>query len=285
LLDSLLQEISSTKMAKKNFVPRINQLDAATLDTEIISTFSQKISDAFKFFLRNPLDTVGPELDALLRIIIWKFTIFDKHRTIGQELLGIKFNLKSRFQLLGLAGSDIIFNYLKQRQSELTKILSPFSETTNNKLLHYLSILTNLLRLSNSLLFLRLGIYPSLATCLLDLRPISTVEESRSVGYSYMSRELLWSTFTELLIFLVPLLNSSKLKSRITQKMSSLLGKPSIQSSIAKCSACTRSPILPCKGRCGHILCYYCMATHIQSSLRCPSCQGELSEDNLVYMA
>ena len=33
-------------------VPRINQLDAATLDEELFTSFSQKIADAFKYFLR-----------------------------------------------------------------------------------------------------------------------------------------------------------------------------------------------------------------------------------------
>ena len=33
-------------------VPRINQLDAATLDEELFMSFSQKIGDAFKYFLR-----------------------------------------------------------------------------------------------------------------------------------------------------------------------------------------------------------------------------------------
>ena len=33
-------------------VPRINQLDAATLDEELFTSFSQKIGDAFKYFLR-----------------------------------------------------------------------------------------------------------------------------------------------------------------------------------------------------------------------------------------
>ena len=35
-----------------NYVPRINQLDADTLDQEIFNELHQKLSDAFKFFLR-----------------------------------------------------------------------------------------------------------------------------------------------------------------------------------------------------------------------------------------
>ena len=33
-------------------VPRINQLDAATLDEELLSSFHEQISEAFRYFLR-----------------------------------------------------------------------------------------------------------------------------------------------------------------------------------------------------------------------------------------
>ena len=36
----------------KSYVPRINQLDAATLDEEVFTTFSERLGEAFKYFLR-----------------------------------------------------------------------------------------------------------------------------------------------------------------------------------------------------------------------------------------
>ena len=33
-------------------VPRINQLDAATLDEELLSSFHEQISEAFRYFIR-----------------------------------------------------------------------------------------------------------------------------------------------------------------------------------------------------------------------------------------
>ena len=77
-------------------VLRINQLDAATLDTELMASINTKLADAFKYFIRwsntrqihetnpdpnirrllnrNPLDTFGPELETLLRCIIWRYS-------------------------------------------------------------------------------------------------------------------------------------------------------------------------------------------------------------------
>ena len=78
-------------------VPRINQLDAATLDTELMASINTKLADAFKYFIRwsntnqihetnpdqsmfrrllnrNPLDTFGPELETLLRCVVWRYS-------------------------------------------------------------------------------------------------------------------------------------------------------------------------------------------------------------------
>ena len=144
-------------------VPRINQLDAATLDEELLSSFHEQISEAFRYFLRlffinsiimgvvfgsvflipiyrNPLDTIGPELDTLVRCVLWRFTVLDQGSSIGQSLLGIKFSTSSSWRLWILAATDIISNYLSQRQSLVIKSL-PGREETKFYIQHKLSIL------------------------------------------------------------------------------------------------------------------------------------------------
>ena len=46
------EDISEFMMEQSSYVPRINQLDAETLDEEFISDFNDQISNAFKLFLR-----------------------------------------------------------------------------------------------------------------------------------------------------------------------------------------------------------------------------------------
>ena len=58
-----------------NFVPRVNQLDAGALDDEVLGILKTGLQNAFKYFLRNPLDYVGPELEAALKLVIWNFTL------------------------------------------------------------------------------------------------------------------------------------------------------------------------------------------------------------------
>ena len=46
------EDISEFMMEESSYVPRINQLDAETLDEEFISDFNEQISNAFRLFLR-----------------------------------------------------------------------------------------------------------------------------------------------------------------------------------------------------------------------------------------
>ena len=44
-------------MENLSYVPRINQLDAETLDEEFLSDFNEQISNAFRLFLRYTTTT------------------------------------------------------------------------------------------------------------------------------------------------------------------------------------------------------------------------------------
>lgn len=49
--------------------------------------------------------------------------------------------------------------------------------------------------IANFIIFLQSGVYPTLADRLIGLRPVSVSSSGRVVGYSYMTRELLWHGF------------------------------------------------------------------------------------------
>lgn len=265
-------------------VPRINQLDAATLDEELLSSFHEQISEAFRYFIRNPLDTIGPELDTLVRCLLWRFTVLDQGGSIGQSLLGIKFSTSSSWRLWILAATDIISNYLSQRQSMVIKNL-PGREETKFYIQHKLSILLRFVQILNLVMFLRQGQYPTPSLMVLGIKPVSTIGESRSVGYSFMSRELLWSTFSELLQFLVPLVNVSRLRG-FTQSISryfvaeSSAPQTETGSGVWVCCACKARPVVAARSKCGHLFCHVCSIRQ-----RCPVCGLEMTRDKLNYLA
>ena len=155
-------------------------------------------------FFRNPLDTIGPELDTLVRCVLWRYTVLDQGSSIGQSLLGIKLSTSSSWRLWILAATDIISNYLSQRQSLVIKSL-PGREETKFYIQHKLNILLStvlyrrsevslwililgFVQILNLVMFLRQGRYPTPSLMLLGIKPVSTIEETRSVGYSFMSR-------------------------------------------------------------------------------------------------
>ena len=49
-------------------------------------------------------------------------------------------------------------------------------------------IFVGFVQILNLVMFLRQGQYPTPSLMLLGIKPVSTIEETRSVGYSFMSR-------------------------------------------------------------------------------------------------
>lgn len=94
--------------------------------------------------VRNPLDTIGPELEILIRGVIWKYSILtSSHASVGQTLLGIKYSNSSTKKLYILAAVDLLLQYCLKRQSFLINKL-PGSEDRKFSLVKWFSILSSI---------------------------------------------------------------------------------------------------------------------------------------------
>jgi len=267
-------------------VLRIDQLDSQVLDKEFYSTIQRLIQECFQYFVRNPWDYLGPELEGILRLIVWKYSVYRQCRTVGQEALGIQYSyqpplLPSLLTMVGLP-------YLLQRQTQVCSLLQRLLPCAGNlypRIVDCFRLLMSVSKILNSLVFLQSGLYPSVTTRFLGLRSVTTSPQQRVISYSYMSRELLWNSFIELLIFLVPLLNTSSLKAKL-QKYFSLRAPSSSWCDSKMCPSCLCPPVLPCLTSCGHSLCYYCLTTNLQTQPRlpCPACGEIITEDSVQYL-
>ena len=126
----------------------------------------------------------------MLRLFVWKYSFVDTHSTVGQRLLGIKYEVGSNYQLWALVFLDILTHWVHQRQS-LLLAYTPLSDVAKSRVQQYTTIGVNISRILNSFLFLQRGTYPALATLMLRLRHTSTTTEENpntSTEYSYMSR-------------------------------------------------------------------------------------------------
>ena len=120
--------------------------------------------------------------------------------------------------------------------------------------------------------FLKTGQKASLTDVVLGLDNISMYgNKRREIGYSYMTRELIWGGFMELLGFTLPLINyhyvKRKLRNAVTfrgksEVAASSVGKPVITSS-TKCEFCLDRPTLPHHMGCQHVFCYYCLKVSV----------------------
>lgn len=118
----------------------------------------------------------------------------------------------------------------------------------------------------NLLIFLRQGVYPTLVDRLLRIKYAPIQNLNRSVGYSYMTRELLWHGFMELLVYTLPLINYQALKRRFLNMISKKTSKTKTEQYVVlnartTCVVCQESPIMPCRISlyCPHVSCYYCI--------------------------
>ena len=148
--------------------------------------------------------------------------------------------------------------------------------------------LYRVLALANAVVFLRHGRFRSLGDRLLGLSlvPIST-SVRRSVSFDFMNRQLVWSGFTELMVFLVPFVDlasrgARSASARISAQLASFAhgsalppddAAPGVLASGA-CRICdTDAPDMAHRTDCCNALfCYHCLRVRLVLSRVCPAC-------------
>ncbi|KAL7373704.1 hypothetical protein ABVT39_013035 [Epinephelus coioides] len=293
-------------------VLRISQLDALELDSALEQLVWTQFSQCFQNFRPGLLTPLEPELRALLHLLLWRFTLYSSSATVGQSLLSLRYHNVlssspryrplSRKQKLGLALLTAGPRWLQERSHSLLLCLGsggPVSERDGGllqqslrKCLTLVSSITQLASLFNFLVFLRKGRHPVLAERIVGARAaFSKPDVVRDVTYQYMNRELLWHGFAEFLIFLLPLINTRKLKATV---LSVVLGGGSADVEGAmegqrvwkECGLCGEWPTMPHTAGCQHVFCYYCIKSHSIADpyLTCPKCGAEAGQPEPVKM-
>ncbi|XP_059469909.1 peroxisome biogenesis factor 2-like [Neocloeon triangulifer] len=275
------------EIPKKKHVPRITQLDAASLDKEIGSVLKSQVEEIFRSAAPSLINKFEPEIDALLSLLVWKLSVYDRGATFGQTLLDLKYYNSSRRKKVLLALTIIGGKYFVSRIRSLSRTLTD----ERNLLLveqffRFGDTFFRLANLVNQVVFLTQGKYPGLPERILNMPPTPASDQlNRHVGYSYMTRELLWHSLIELLLFVLPLINYRawyakfalffRPKAEIKDSVSPVL------TLTTTCAICNEKPVLPHHIGCGHIFCSYCLKGNLAASksFGCPLC-GALAEDS-----
>ncbi|XP_020287867.1 peroxisome biogenesis factor 2 [Pseudomyrmex gracilis] len=273
-------------MTSSVYVSRINQIDAAELDLEIYNVLKNQTKEITKYTPPGMIDKWQAEVDVILKFLIWKFSLHHGSSTFGQRLLNLQYaNISEKKAVLYLI-LTVLPHYLKDKLSTVSSSdhvivqkLKVFVDWTANVI--------GLIEIVNLLVFLHRGIQPRVIELILGLNTRSiTTHRPRIIGYSYMTRELLWHGLMELFTVGLPMINFHYLKHVVTKLWRR---KPTIRRSYpvldasTKCVYCGENPILPSHAGCEHIFCYYCLRAHFTAmrAFSCPGCNVELHTEDM----
>lgn len=272
-----------------SYVSRINQLDAAQLDHEIYRILSGQIQDISRLFTPGITEPWTPEINAVLRSLIWMFSLNKNKASFGQKLLALTYTDLTRKKVILLLLLSVLPKYLEDKYLDPNKIIM----TKRGKLIQkYLEIIANimsLLSLLNLLIFLKRGNQPSILEIIIGITSYNVAtHKPRTIGYSYMTRELLWHGFTELFTIGLPMINFHCIKQYILRfwpkkkhnlKLSTI---PRMEIN-SLCPYCEETPVLPRHAGCSHVYCYYCIQSHFTAmeSFNCMACGLELHKQNV----
>ncbi|KAI4503136.1 hypothetical protein M0802_002180 [Mischocyttarus mexicanus] len=273
-------------MSSIPYVSRINQLDATLLDNEIDKVFQNQVKEICKLCPPGKVDKWQPEIKVLLKILIWSFSLRTKSSTFGQQMLDLHYvNLNRNKSILFLI-LKFLPEYIKARVIDNGTILSSKKIRKLNIYTSWITSVIHLLEFINLISFLHRGMQPMLIERLLNIHSISThSHRSRTIGYSYMMRELLWHSLMELFTLGIPMINYHYLKQKIkrfwnNKNQDRIKRSFPIMNESTVCAYCNEKPILPTHAGCEHIFCYYCLQANFTAMkmLLCPECNTELHD-------
>ncbi|KAI4324751.1 hypothetical protein MLD38_030208 [Melastoma candidum] len=280
-------------------VSRVNQFDAARLDVEMSAMLKEQLVKVFSLMKPGMPFQYEPELDAFLEFLIWRFSIWVDKPTPGIGLMNLRYTdatapVERGIFRTGLEGPGLTVaqklwycitsvggQYIWARIQSFSAFRR-WGDTNQRSLaqwswvfLQRIEGLYKAASFGNLLLFLYTGRYRNLIERALKARLVyDSPNMNRAVSFEYMNRQLVWNEFSEMLLLLLPLLNSSTLKN-LLRPFSKDKDKDSAVDGSA-CPVCQNNPSIPFLAiPCGHRYCYYCLRTRCAAapSFRCPRCK------------
>uniref|UniRef100_T1I1V2 RING-type E3 ubiquitin transferase (cysteine targeting) n=3 Tax=Rhodnius TaxID=13248 RepID=T1I1V2_RHOPR len=263
---------------------RIAVLDSTELDHEIFSLLKNQLNS---IITNLPLEFTyfEPELQTFLKIALWMLSVERTSATFGQQLLRLKYTRHTPSRTLSVLGIlQIGASYLKQRlPSFLSFCQFQSASDLSHKIIDWGEFVTNIISILYFVKFLRKGGAPTFLEYLLGVKPVSTVPpSSRNIGYSFMTRDLIWHGLIEFLVLVIPMINYHALKRRFKKylmyntpvKKDEFSHQEMITKYNLKCAVCKDFPILPHHMGCNHLFCYYCLLSHrlADNKFECPIC-------------
>uniref|UniRef100_A0A0E0PK06 RING-type E3 ubiquitin transferase (cysteine targeting) n=1 Tax=Oryza rufipogon TaxID=4529 RepID=A0A0E0PK06_ORYRU len=225
----------SSKIAIPISISRVNQFDAARLDVEMSAMLKEQLVKVFSLVKPGLLFQYEPELDAFLEFLIWRFSIWVDKPTPGNALMNLRYRDERAAPITGKEGLEGPGLSVSQKRPLARRAWG---------LVQHAEGLYRASSFFNLLLFLYGARYKTIVERILKARLVyESPNMNRAVSFEYMNRQLVWNEFSEMLLLLLPLLNSSSVKKFLLpfskDKSASSSGDE------ADCPICRSSPSIP----------------------------------------
>eukprot|EP00002_Diphylleia_rotans_P040613 TRINITY_DN966_c0_g1_i20.p1 TRINITY_DN966_c0_g1~~TRINITY_DN966_c0_g1_i20.p1 ORF type:complete len:412 (-),score=73.17 TRINITY_DN966_c0_g1_i20:226-1461(-) len=297
-LQVLQNRLSAMPLTTEPSILRVNQLDADLLDDEIENILKSQMLPAFQLIKPSFTQDYLPELLALFRLAMFRFSVWPSSTTYGAQLQNLRYQNHRSFvkdplskklhdmstaQKIGYALCYIGVPWAWSRISLIatTQGWSSLPEDDWRKKywrrMERVETIFKSLTLMNFIVFLHNGRYRNIIDRILGIRlvyirPIM----ARNVSFDLMNRQLVFQGFFDFFFFLASLINFDKIKKSINGSINRLQGGSSTASIPGHvCMICnTDSMCMPHRTNCGHTFCYYCIQSHrlADSKFPCPRC-------------
>ncbi|XP_068653465.1 peroxisome biogenesis protein 2-like [Aristolochia californica] len=289
----------STQVLIPLTISKVNQFDAARLDVEMAAMLKEQLVKVFALMKPGLLFQYEPELDAFLEFLIWRFSIWVDKPTPGNGLMNLRYRderaapIRGKEVRTGLEGPGLTIaqkilyclgtvggQYIWARLQSFSAFRR-WGDSEQRPLARRVWVLLQQMEcfykaasFGNLLIFLYTGRYRNLVERVLRARLVyGSHNMNRAVSFEYMNRQLVWNEFSEMLLLLLPLLNSASVKKFLLPFSKD---KPAGSSSDdTLCPICQANPTIPFVALpCQHKYCYYCLRTRcgVAPSFRCARC-------------
>jgi len=328
-------------------VMRSSQADASRLDDELTLLLREQFMRIFSLFHPGTVGRLQPELTLLLDFLIFRYSVWEGRPLPGMALMNLRFrnergilsstsnssnnnNSTSRGIAGGHSGVEgpgltrtqrnlycfgaVFLRYLWSRTGHAAAAShwgDAETDSWRNIAWHALrktEATYRALSVLNFLAFLKTGRYRSILERVLRTRLVYAQPSApRAISYEYLNRQLVWAEVSEVLLFLLPLVNAATVKRAVRSILPRLPAFPftptsqtavdgvrggssgeSISSSRdSTCGICGTSDMLvPYKAEpCGDVFCYYCLRGHtaVDPTFQCPVCLAKVDGMRPAY--
>mmetsp|Transcript_15016 Transcript_15016/g.32525 ORF Transcript_15016/g.32525 Transcript_15016/m.32525 type:complete len:392 (-) Transcript_15016:542-1717(-) len=239
-------------------VLRSSQADAARLDDELIVLLHEQFMRLFSYFKPGDVAALEPELNGVLMLLIFAFTVWRGKATPGSQLLNLRYRNEYAMQqqppqACGSTGVEGPALGLTQRvMFGLGYVLLPWvwsrvsraaqqwewedrisgrsshqqSGLSSLRIWHVLQGLERMYKvasLSNLVAFLHHGTHRSLLERLVGARLVyQQPHMTRVISFEYLNRQLVWQELSEVLLFVLPLLDVTKMRRALASLLTRL---------------------------------------------------------------